>query len=312
MVKSRKSSKQTTIKIDPKPSPANEQKPFAVQDGTYFFISYDVVNSTRLKSLCPEWRDAISSFYEEVRKLNSSLLEASIWKYIGDEVVMYKNICDLGSICDTLLNAFEALNILNKAMKAWECNSINRNLLAVKGTVWCASVESVGTNSRNIGLPLKTSVLEEGKGLTEQDNLDFIGPDIDIGFRIAKFATRGRMVVSSDLALLVHNCITISKDRDKPFYKEMRDKMRIVSLENLKGVWHDRPYPIVWYENNWNQVDDSFEYDEYISSTIIRGLKDKEAKQIQDLEKIYKDSVQSINVTKMLENLQNTSVKITA
>lgn len=76
----------------------------------------------------------------------------------------------------------------------------------------------------------------ENKELVLPDSaIDFIGPDIDIGFRIAKASRPGRMAVSMDLS----DILAQSEDLE-PF------AFHWVGWDVFKGVFSDRPYPIIW------------------------------------------------------------------
>lgn len=113
---------------------------------------------------------------------------------------------------------------------------------------------------------------------------DFLGPDIDIGFRISKFALRKRLVVSAHLAWLLFH--------ERAACPEIEDQLRIVSLEILKGVWGGRHYSIIWFEKDWTQINDSFLYDEHLSSETVRRIKDGEVVKngsLNLIEKVFSD-----------------------
>jgi hypothetical protein len=48
--------------------------------------------------------------------------------------------------------------------------------------------------------------------------------------------------------------------------------MKIVSYERLKGVWNDRPYPIVWYTEDWADLAGKFYYDERWSDPVVEQV----------------------------------------
>ncbi|MBV9858957.1 MAG: hypothetical protein JO038_02470, partial [Alphaproteobacteria bacterium] len=64
---------------------------------------------------------------------------------------------------------------------------------------------------------------------------DFIGPDIDLGFRISKFACPSAVTVSLDLAEVVLRAEN----------RELLDIFEVGRAE-LKGVLYGRPYPALW------------------------------------------------------------------
>jgi len=225
---------------------------------------------------------------------------------------VYKIISDRETLCETVNNASIALKELGTFVRNWESKSvIRRNLLSVKCAAWCALINN-SSQEANRCMILQTSVLDALGRRSEQYIPDFIGPDIDIGFRIAKYADRGRMILSSDLALLVLKCAGTSenKSRQEEYCLSTTQKMKIVSFKQLKGVWHDRHYPIIWYEKSWLDIGDSFEYDEPHSSDVIKGLheaKDGLPIEISALTKVYEDIGAPDKVNVMTEMLQRKS-----
>lgn len=94
----------------------------------------------------------------------------------------------------------------------------------LKGTAWIA------------GFPITHKEVKLPSG-----SFDYIGPYIDTGFRLSKFSSRMRMVVSVDLAWMILNCRTsLNEDKDLP--------LRFDSSESMKGVLGGRPYPIIWIQ----------------------------------------------------------------
>jgi hypothetical protein len=74
--------------------------------------------------------------------------------------------------------------------------------------------------------------------------LDFIGPSVDLGFRIAKFCDSRRFVLSADLALMLLDAVEATEVSRKRF------RIHLESMESLKGVADNRPYPILWIDMN--------------------------------------------------------------
>ncbi|GAV19678.1 hypothetical protein MMIC_P0629 [Mariprofundus micogutta] len=73
---------------------------------------------------------------------------------------------------------------------------------------------------------------------------DFIGPSIDIGFRVASLSTPRKMMVSVDLALLVAKVRGATSPEDNPPMLDLRyDGKKI-----LKGVLDNKPYPMFWID----------------------------------------------------------------
>jgi hypothetical protein len=69
--------------------------------------------------------------------------------------------------------------------------------------------------------------------------IEFIGPQMDIGFRVAKFSSSMNLVLALELALFV---IT-ARLEDVPAARGLR--FHYEGRETLKGVSAEKPYPIV-------------------------------------------------------------------
>lgn len=63
---------------------------------------------------------------------------------------------------------------------------------------------------------------------------DYLGPDVDLGFRLAHHAGRGQLIVSLNLAEAL---AALPEHRDIRFHN--------VGQAALKGVFHGRPYPLI-------------------------------------------------------------------
>jgi hypothetical protein len=316
------------LNVEPQPKPPSLDEP---GDGIYLFLSYDIVNSTELKTLCSprEWGDAICKFYGYVESV-APVSGLSIWKYIGDEVVLCKKVSGCDELFNTMTEAYEYLQNINAEMQKWEKEQrsfIARKLLAIKATLWCAWIRPQNRASdtqreekpakdflrepMNIGLYMESGVADFIRPDMKSGVVDFIGPDIDIGFRIAKYSARRRMVVCGDLALLLLKCAEQEPDsKNKAFYDTAVDRMRIVSFQALKGVWYGRRYPIIWYEKtpweNVSKIIEKSEYDELYNFEILREIQQEKNSlhPIKHLEKVYEDTSMSEKVAAILEKLK--------
>ena len=221
----------------------------AIKDKVYLFISFDLVNSTLFKSeFTNRWASIFENvFYSTLLNILNKDNKLKIWKYIGDEVLFYKEINNfkelniLSEIEKTIQMTEENLVLaLNKLTK--ECQKDNEIPLYIKATTWIANIgNSKNPKYRNIAIETPLGI-------------DFLGSDIDLGFRIAKFSFKSKIVVGAKLAYLL--------------YKYCRqDNIGIVSYEVLKGIWGGRKYPIIWYN-----PDSKYLYDDKYSSPIVKNI----------------------------------------
>lgn len=179
---------------------------------TMFFLSFDLVNSTEFKVRNPDiWLRALENFYNEVRT-QCLELNFSEWKKAGDEVLFYFQT-ESTSVLISKISGI--LNILKTAR-----NSIREGILDIKSTLWSAVITD--TDKPNMFFP-------------DGDRYDFVGPDIDFGFRISGKSAPGVLCIDPKIVWLL-----LSSDVDCSIY------FFLVSYTELKGVWKSRRVPIIW------------------------------------------------------------------
>ena len=178
------------------------------------FLSVDMVGSTEFKARftgqgAEGWLATFKAFFTNFPLMVAGQIgfefldddhtpDIGVWKVMGDEVVSTvepKTPEELTSILLALL----------RTMRMYEEKHFRELPLRLKGTAWLADV-----NGSNIEIEIPE--LSSGQGA----HLDFIGPDIDLGFRIAKFARPATIVISLDV------------------------------LEVILRVLFGYPYPVVW------------------------------------------------------------------
>lgn len=265
------------------------------------FVSFDLVNSTAFKSKSSHWPLVINRFYglavSELQTLSDGF---HVWKYVGDEVLLYKQAKDSNELARDITLIFKSVNNIVDALD----NSFPafRNFLSVKSTTWGAKVKQVSPqdmetlkkklDSGEVSSDL-TNIVVRPEGRTEATAIDFLGPDVDIGFRISKFAHNRKLVVSANLVRLlgVHSSRTSIS----------MSNFKIVAHEELKGVWNGRPYPVVWYHERWDKIGNEFYYDELLKDGVVRTIQEKKYKEADWLEKVYSD----LNKDSEIDDLKN-------
>jgi hypothetical protein len=195
---------------------------YSKEPQVYVFFSADLIGSTQKKQYAQKQDDekalCISSWVSNVVEFYSSFEETfakdgvELWKYNGDEILFYAKISSWD----------EALNHVKRFRDAIEKNNSPENKYPVKGAVWTA------------GFPIRNFILR--KPAINNDCIDFIGPDIDLGFRIATLANRDRIAISPELAL---GLISVSKES-----REM--KWHFYGRKNLKGIVEEGGIPVVF------------------------------------------------------------------
>jgi hypothetical protein len=206
----------------------------AEHSGVALFMSLDIAGSTAFKAQAqgsgdsPEWLEAFETFFREVPLIMMGQIAAAfamedevpdtgVWKVIGDEIVLMAHPRTPRE-AELLLVAFyrTAINYDKKIFERWP--------LRIKGCCWAAQVSN---RNRAIEIP------EMFGGDAEQVYMDYLGPDVDTGFRLAACSGRGQVIVSSNL---VHLVSELNSDSGAQFH--------YVGRKVLKGVYSGRPYPL--------------------------------------------------------------------
>lgn len=290
------------------------------RENLYIFVSFDLVNSTEYKVKNKgSWIDIFKTFYNYTTDCFRGQFENSevnVWKYVGDEILYYisiKNKKDLyeclNYVDETLIKIKEKLDqihddnskLLVKSVVTTKDNTkiqkSDNNKLLVKSAVWLAN-----TARNNDKSEIYNNVNIEAQ--YEYGNLmqDFLGSDVDVGFRISKHVTGGRIVVSAELAYLL---ITMPVSKG---CKKIDDKLRIVDYQILKGIWDGRAYPIIWYCDDWNNIE--LDYDEHIISSIICNIKYNRYDKISVLQDIYEQLNKKEEIEYLVDLINDDNIKI--
>jgi len=200
------------------------------------FLSVDVVNSTKYKQQrknkneVQPWLPFFTNFYDNFpviveKSCNNNELKKDLcltdkidkvpelWKSIGDELVFTVKLDYSRKTAFYILAFRDAVRQYNQQIK-------DRRNLKLKASAWLAGFP---VNNAEISIKHKMG------------HIDYIGPSIDIGFRLANYSSPRKFVVSVDLALMLSSVISpLALFYDGNFI--------------LKGVLDDSQYPITWID----------------------------------------------------------------
>lgn len=305
------------------------------QEGIYLFISIDLVNSTIFKTRYTKyWPFVIQNFYDIVKatlgtegmyrdqKLSDKIsyigkkedygLEKiktggfKIWKLVGDEVLVYHKIVSVSELINTIrVMDYVTRNIAELFISGSnDCYSdgerdefirIAKRHLAAKTTMWTAMCgEKITLECPNMFYD------SSGYVGTSEIILDFLGPDIDAGFRLCNYAEKNKTIVSPNLVALLSTHMEREQRDQSELKNEIEGAFRIVTYVELEDVWEKRLYPVFLYNSNvdstgnletWKKL---FEYDEQQTSRLGKNIFEESQLQIQEysykkLDKIYRD-----------------------
>jgi hypothetical protein len=250
------------------------------------FLSLDIVGSTAFKNeRAPldhahgdHWTRPFLSFYrmsadgmtihwdsvvekmKAVRQGNHHFEFAkspAFWKGAGDEVLFCKTV---KSPLDAMA-AIQAMLLLMQSHREHFRSKARTARLDVKGTAWLAGFplnnsEIVLAEDGSLGASSGDDMLDNFKllalledGQLQSYRVDYIGPSVDLGFRLRDHATARRLMVSADLVwLLCHANKKCSLDQVEhcPFLHLPR--INYGSSASLRGVLDSEPYPHFWIE----------------------------------------------------------------
>lgn len=285
------------------------------ESGAFLFISFDLVNSTAFKTLYPHnWPVIFHRFYELVENhVLKNFLNSKVWRYAGDEILFYKQIRNVAELYDAPQLALRIINLVNESLGKHYVET--NNILYIKSTLWIAKATFV--KSQDIGNMFKESQNGEGTSnninnliinyeINGKRNIDFLGSDIDLGFRIAKFAQRNKVVISAELAYILYKEREAIEEMNNGY--DVTNCLRIVSYEKLKGIWNNRHYPIIWYHDSWNDMEKMFLYDEHFNSEIVNKLinqKFSKDMKIKRLKKIFTEVDNIVKISSLIKCFSN-------
>src|SRR5699024_9859606 len=202
-----------------------------------------------------------------------------VWKYVGDEVLLYKKVQNINDL-------FVAPEFCSKTVTSVTDAIYNSSgfSLYLKGAVWIADVQYV--QSLNVIENLKKTNILISIDNARGSNIDFLGPEIDLGFRLSKFVGTSKVAVSAELAFILFRKRGDVSHISKYCY-QVEERLKVLSFEKLKGIWGSRRYPIIWYMNDWSA--ESFQYDEHYNSNLAQIVINEQYENIKIIEKVFSD-----------------------
>lgn len=233
-------------------------------ENVLLFFSFDIVNSSLYKTVnYYGWAIVIDHILSLIRNyIKSKIKSAEVWRLLGDEIIFIVKICDKAAlfeyveiIYDTLIlycgiiedgKLFEGIGetsgVVTELVKL-------QDVISLQSTAWIANV----TNQKAIkGNKLKNkyieNIFEEIEENPHYKFYEFMGIDIDTGFRLSKETRAGRLILSFELAYLM------ALEKNGSYVKNLN----IVSYRSMKGVWNNSAYPIIWYYDKQKHNNISF------------------------------------------------------
>lgn len=225
------------------------------------FMSVDLVGSTAFmvfhaehvgkNTPNPAWVQEMSRFYrgfpDDVQRAFDNLEQPDnwpsdcgpkLWKTVGDEIIFCCRVLSLDHLALCVSAFVKALDKYGTYLD----ERPGQPSLDLKGYAWVAAFPfpNVTVRVNNAGpasdedLPDETTEAEADK---EPSRFDFLGKDIDAGFRMGRNCSAESFALSIDLSLL------LASYGDRAPLTGLRYSYE--GRQVLKGVLNERPYPII-------------------------------------------------------------------
>lgn len=197
-------------------------------------------------------------------KATLSVSTEHIWKCLGDEILYAFIVCSREEVF-ALSSAFlHTLRDFDAKARLGQPSDSKTQLLRMKGTGWVANFPTRNRSFKLFGRD------------------DYFGPDMDIGFRISKFARPGLLCVSLDLAYLL---AWLGEGR---YFRA-----GIVAWEQLKGVWNDLRYPVIWVAPDDYSIGDAVvDFPDWENDCDARSVQWKKSQEVRDGSRLSSESMQ--------------------
>lgn len=201
---------------------------------TVLFMSADVVGSTAFKGHhsadASTWLEAFATLFKElplvfIGEMGMAFLdeedmpEAGVWKVMGDEVIFV-------TLPRSAREAMLATAAFVRTVHQYDQRLSSRWPLQIRGACWAAEL---GQRNRQIEIP------EMFGGRNGEAYRDFLGPDVDTGFRLSAHSGHGEVIVSPNLV----EAIAVAQ------MQEPRLRFHHIGAKSLKGVIAGEPFPLI-------------------------------------------------------------------
>ena len=271
-------------------------------ENLFIFFSVDICNSTKLKHNNKNWFEANNILYTE----NFSSMR--LWKSNGDEVLYAEPFVNLAHLALLINNAYCYIKQLQKEIGT----AIKDPLFQLKGTIWLArtyfkSDKSEDNSNHNTGADyISRANYDSNLQIKDFDSMhEFLGINIDEGFRLAKRITGSKIAIdpricylfllANDIYSNTNKCNFVDYENKFHYYarnihpsekKEINkilENIYFINYTKLKGVWHDRGYPVFWY---YQKQSDLF-FDDQMDDLFVRPVQVLEMDWLSKIENIF-------------------------
>jgi len=279
------------------------------KEAAYVFVSLDLCDFTAIKAKWAQWADVIWKIFDLI---DDGFLQMVFWKFNGDEFLFYREVSNLVDIIELIESANTVVHYMELGLNA-ELRSEN---VHIKAGVWLANTEECVLSQPQ---PSISDVnYKFSNRYTGYKKFDFIGANMDEGFRMLSCATQGRFVVDPKIAIMFHALYTLMEhDTTNALTNEYIDEVqakapdfyyacnKFSSLDDdalntrirhfaenlvfvgqvpLKGIWNGQHYPVIWFSSVWAKEYTPLETDKF----TVCISSDNNPHPVCNLDKLYR------------------------
>ena len=233
-------------------------------EGVYkniLFVSFDVCNSTELKvKYQRDWIEMVEVL------LSNKLSNMSFWKFNGDEILYCTEVHSLSFIIELIKDVSRHVDFLQSELKT----RFNESIF-IKSTIWIAQVNSGEIDELNTLTNVE---------FYKDDLCDYVGINIDEGFRLCSHASPRKVVLDPKLVYLLlesyredfYTDNTKSIPLFQKYVKDIIEHIYFYQFVSCKGIWKNRKYPTYWYIPN--NIEEKVHYDEVEDIANFKSIMD--------------------------------------
>lgn len=207
------------------------------EEAVDWLLIFDEFYQTARRALRRHWGDLVFR-QEDATAVAHNLGPAPVfWKTVGDEVIFYKELQDSRQIHGVLEAWLLTIDSIRAFFRTHNdvLNKTGQDVLDLKSTVWTAGFPRKNKQVRVIPATGK-DIMQE---LPTEEAFDFIGPNIDIGFRLASYSSHQKMVVSMDVAYMLSLTMadeTVASRSKEVFYDGRVFMKRRLQRQEISGI----------------------------------------------------------------------------
>lgn len=251
----------------------------------FLFVNYDICNFTRYKRNNKNWIELLQQFVFSGVNYLSPEYSMQFWKFNGDSLTYKKRIQSIHEICEFLNKSYIQLKHFQNIL-----NNLTTDRIYIRGGIWISGFQNKNNTSENVANNITFQKQQFGQ--------EFVGENIDEGFRLSECAKSSNLVVDpkivyilsiytrileenneicpigfskSDFELFLEDKIKKMEQNDvgkaRTILKKTIEKLFLMEFQKCKGVWNDRAYPIFWYIDDLTEKE--FVYDDIVDGKVL-------------------------------------------